>query len=130
MMSKKFDEWNEVKQKVEKKEKISIPKEREVYWASIGENIGFEQNGKSELFTRPVLVLKRFTKNMFFGIPLSSQIKQGSFFYDFELDGEKSNALLVQARIYDTKRLEKKIGMISKEDFQNLKKKFGELIDV
>ncbi len=130
MMSKKFDEWNEVKQKVEKKEKISIPKEREVYWASIGENIGFEQNGKSELFTRPVLVLKRFTKNMFFGIPLSSQIKQGSFFYDFELDGEKSNALLVQARLYDTKRLEKKIGMISKEDFQNLKKKFGELIDV
>lgn len=129
-MSKKFDEWNEVKQKVEKKEKISIPKEREVYWASIGENIGFEQNGKSELFTRPVLVLKRFTKNMFFGIPLSSQIKQGSFFYDFELDGEKSNALLVQARLYDTKRLEKKIGMISKEDFQNLKKKFGELIDV
>lgn len=121
MMSKKFDEWNEVKQKVEKKEKISIPKEREVYWASIGENIGFEQNGKSELFTRPVLVLKRFTKNMFFGIPL---------FYDFELDGEKSNALLVQARLYDTKRLEKKIGMISKEDFQNLKKKFGELIDV
>ena len=130
VMSKKFDEWNEVKQKVEKKEKISIPKEREVYWASIGENIGFEQNGKSELFTRPVLVLKRFTKNMFFGIPLSSQIKQGSFFYDFELDGEKSNALLVQARLYDTKRLEKKIGMISKEDFQNLKKKFGELIDV
>ena len=129
-MSKKFDEWNEVKQKVEKKEKTSITKEREVYWASIGENIGFEQNGKSELFTRPVLVLKRFTKNMFFGIPLSSQIKQGSFFYDFELDGEKSNALLVQARIYDTKRLEKKIGMISKEDFQNLKKKFGELIDV
>ena len=129
-MSKKFDEWNEVKQKVEKKEKISIPKEREVHWASIGENIGFEQNGKSELFTRPVLVLKRFTKNMFFGIPLSSQIKQGSFFYDFELDGEKSNALLVQARLYDTKRLEKKIGMISKEDFQNLKKKFGELIDV
>ena len=129
-MSKKFDEWNEVKQKVEKKEKISIPKEREVYWASIGENIGFEQNGKSELFTRPVLVLKRFTKNMFFGIPLSSQIKQGSFFYDFQLDGEKSNALLVQARLYDTKRLEKKIGMISKEDFQNLKKKFGELIDV
>ncbi len=46
------------------------------------------------------------------------------------LNEKLSNALLVQGRIYDTKRLENKIGMISQYDFKTLKVKFGELIDV
>jgi mRNA interferase MazF len=127
---KKFDEWNDVKKQIDNKTKISIPKEREVYWASLGENVGFEQNGKSEFFTRPVLVLKRFNKNIFFGIPLSTQIKDGNFFFSFNLNGEMSNALLVQGKIFDVKRLEKKIGMISKDEFSGLKTKFKELLDV
>ena len=39
---KEFDKWNELKSTLHnKKDKIVIPKEREVYWASIGLNIGF-----------------------------------------------------------------------------------------
>ena len=127
---KKFDNWNEVKKQIDNKTKISIPKEREVYWACIGENIGFEQNGKSELFTRPVLVFKRFNKNIFFGVPLSTQIKDGNFFFTFTLNGELSNALLVQGKLVDIRRLEKKIGMISKDDFNQLKLKFKDLLDI
>ncbi len=127
---KKFDNWNEVKKQIDNKTKISIPKEREVYWASIGENIGFEQNGKSELFTRPVLVFKRFNKNIFFGVPLSTQIKDGNFFFTFTLNGELSNALLVQGKLFDIRRLEKKIGMISKDEFSQLKLKFKDLLDI
>lgn len=126
----RFDEWNELKKELDNNKKIVIPKEREVYWASIGENIGFEQNGKSELFSRPVLVVKKFSKNIFFGIPLSTQTKQGSFFFEFELHGEKSNALLVQGRVFDIKRLEKRLGMIGKDDFAKLKIKLRELLDV
>ena len=130
-MSKEFDKWNQVKQALHfKQSKIVIPKEREVYWASIGINIGFEQDGKGEIFSRPVLVVKRYSKNLFFGIPLSTQIKEGSFFYTFTLKNKQSNALLVQAKVYDTKRLENRIGMISKEDFQQLKRKLKDLIDV
>lgn len=127
---KKFNDWNAVKQKLDKNYKNIIPKEREIYWASIGENIGFEQNGKSELFSRPILILKRFSKNMFFGIPLSTQIKEGSFFFEFELLEKKSNALLVQGRLFDTKRLENRIGMMSKNDFINLKIKLRNLLDI
>jgi mRNA interferase MazF len=127
---KKFDNWNEVKKQIDNKTKISIPKEREVYWACIGENIGFEQNGKSELFTRPVLVFKRFNKNIFFGVPLSTQIKDGNFFFTFTLNGELSNALLVQGKLFDIRRLEKKIGMISKDEFSQLKLKFKDLLDI
>jgi mRNA interferase MazF len=127
---KKFDNWNEVKKQIDNKTKISIPKEREVYWACIGENIGFEQNGKSELFTRPVLVFKRFNRNIFFGVPLSTQIKDGNFFFTFTLNGELSNALLVQGKLFDIRRLEKKIGMISKDEFSQLKLKFKDLLDI
>ncbi len=127
---KRYDEWNEVKKRIDNKTKISIPKEREVYWTCIGENVGFEQNGKSKLFTRPVLVLKRFNKNIFFGIPLSTQIKEGSFFFTFTLNNTLSNPLLLQAQLFDIKRLEKKIGMISNDDFSELKARFRELLDV
>jgi len=31
-------------------------REREVWWASIGANIGFEQNGKHDSYERPVVI--------------------------------------------------------------------------
>jgi mRNA-degrading endonuclease toxin of MazEF toxin-antitoxin module len=128
---KKYNAWNEIKKKIDlKTTKIVVPKEREVYWASIGENIGNEQNGKGDIFSRPVLIIKRFSKSMFFGVPLSTQIKEGSFFYNFTFLEKSSNALIVQGRLFDTKRLENRIGMINKDDFENIKRSLKELLDV
>jgi len=36
----------------------------------------------------------------------------------------------VQGRLFDTKRLENRIGMINKDDFANIKKSLKELLDV
>ncbi len=127
---KNFDKWNALKITLHNNKKEQFFKERDIFWASIGVNIGFEQDGKGEIFSRPVLIVKKYSKNIFFGIPLSTQIKEGSFFFDFELEGQKSNALLVQARIYDAKRLENKIGKISHDDFERLKMKLGELLEL
>ena len=127
---KKHNEWNEIKKELDSQNKNIIFKERDIFWVSIGENIGYEQNGKGEIFSRPVLVVKRFSRNMFFGVPLSTKIKDGNFFFEFELLGAKSNALLVQCRLLDSKRLENKIGMIKKDDFEKLKIKLKELLNV
>ena len=127
---KNYDEWNKLKQQLNIKSKIVIPKEREVYWVSIGENIGFEQNGKGQDFSRLVLIVKRFSKNIFFGIPLSTKIKQGSYFHEFTFLEKQSSALIVQGRLFDTKRLENRLGMITKEDFVNIKSKLKDLLDV
>ncbi len=127
---KKFDEWNEIKKQVHNKNNIIHFKEREVYWASIGENVGFEQNGKGSDFSRPVLIIKKLNNHLFFGVPLSTQSRSGSFFYEFELLSNKSStALLVQAKVYDVKRLDQKVGMIHKDDFEKLKIKLKELLD-
>lgn len=127
---KKYDEWNIVKKKLHNEDNKVYFKERDIFWASIGINIGYEQDGKGDIFSRPVLVFKKYSKNLFLGIPLSTQIKKGSFFFEFILNGKPSNALLVQARIYDSKRVENKIGMISKDDFIESKIQFKELVNV
>lgn len=79
-MSKHFDEWNSVKKETDIL-KAPIYKEREVYYMRMGHNIGHEQNGKGDEFVRPVIVLNRLSREMFIGIPLSSQIKSGSFYH-------------------------------------------------
>jgi len=128
---KKFNEWNEVKKKINVKEKIPHIRQREIYWANIGENIGFEQNGKGEDFMRPLLIFKKFSNTMFFGIPLSTQQKEGNWFFEFTfLEDKPSTALIVQGRLFDAKRLDRKIGKMSIEDFGNLKMKFKGLFDV
>ena len=130
-MSRDYDGWNEVKKVISiKNKKIVVPKQREVYWTSIGQNIGYEQNGKGKEFSRPVLIIKRFSRNIFFGVPLSTQEKDGNFFHLFEFLGQKSNALIVQGRIFDTKRLENRLGMIDTDDFNMIKIKIKELLDV
>ena len=129
---KQFDKWNEVKKRTD--EKVIIPqiRQREIYWANMGENIGFEQNGKGKDFMRPLLIFKKFSNNMFFGIPLSTQRKkEGSFFFEFSFkSSEISTALIVQGRLYDAKRLDRKIGKMSIDDFDKLKIKFRELFNI
>ncbi len=128
---KKFNEWNEVKQHLDSKEFKLNFKEREIYWASIGENIGFEQNGKGKDFSRPLLIVKKLNKQLFLGVPLSTTIREGSYYYNFSfLEDEKSSDLLVQAKVYDLKRIDRKIGMINKNDFENLKVKLRILLDL
>ena len=69
---------------------------------------------------------------MFFGIPLSTQRKkEGSFFFEFNFKNDDiSTALIVQGKLFDAKRLDRKIGKISIDDFEKLKLKFKGLFDV
>lgn len=126
---KNFDKWNEVKKRTEQKEDSAYFREREIYWANIGENIGYEQNGKGEDFMRPLLVFRKYSNKLFCGIPLSTTIREGSFFFNFQfLEDRKSSALLVQAKTFDVKRLDRKIGMIGKDDLKRLEQKMKELM--
>lgn len=132
MSERNFNEWNEVKKETQKENIIVGFRNRDIFYIKIGENNGFEQNGKGNNFVRPIVVLKKFNKNMFFGIPLSSQIKDGMFYYYFELKKgsniSENIALLSQMRLYSTNRLLNKIGTMNKDDFENMKGKFKELI--
>ena len=52
MHTKDFDSWNTLKQRLNSKEDKSVPwiKEREIWWCSVGINIGHEADGHNELY--------------------------------------------------------------------------------
>ena len=86
MHKKNFNEWNEKKKEIHNNiskkdilDKKVYFKDREVWWVSIGINIGFEIDGKNHDFERPVLIIKKINKNQFWGLPLTSKDKEGFF---------------------------------------------------
>ena len=125
---KDFDGWNIQKKAIDSLENKRTFHEREVWFIKVGENVGFEQNGKGEEFLRPVIVYKKFSKNVFLGIPLTKTTKEGKFYRSFEFKGERSNAILSQIRLFDSKRLKYKIGKMSVGDYTGVKEKLIDLI--
>ena len=77
---KTFDNWNEVKKKQEKNSRVFC-KQREVWWMAMGQNIGDEENGKGDLFERPILVVRQFNTNLFWGCAMSTKIKENNRYY-------------------------------------------------
>lgn len=116
-MIKHFIDWIITKIIIDKKERLVQIKEGEVYWCSLGENIGDEENGKGYIFRRPVLVFKKFNKNIFWGIPMSTKIKDNRYYINVKLKNIEQSVMISQLRLLDTKRLDEYIGYISKVDF-------------
>ncbi len=116
---KDFDGWNEEKKKINEKEISFYYHEREIWWSSIGVNIGSEMDGKNSNYERPVLILKKINRNQFLGVPLTSKEKNGDFYVRVEYSDNKGmgTANISQMRVFSSKRLLRKIGFIKKDDF-------------
>jgi len=124
-----FDKWSSVKKIVNRDKNFRSFKERDIFYTHFGKNIGFEQNGRGDSFIRPVIVLKKFNKSIFVAIPLSTQIKEGIYYFKFSFlknrrDRVENIALLSQVKTLDSKRLLNKIGTIDKDSFEDLKVRY------
>ncbi len=125
---KRFLDWIKLKEKLHfNKHKPPLITESEVWWASLGENIGREINGKSDLLSRPVLVFKKLSRETFLAIPTTSQKRTGSWYVQIKYGENEVNVILSQARVIDTKRLSTKIGQLTESDFEIVKEKFKNL---
>lgn len=128
---KRFLEWLGVKEYLDSKSyKPPLISEGDIWWASIGENIGYEIQGKSKLFSRPVLIYKKISRNLYFVIPCTSKLKEGSWYVQFEHAGNSSIACLHQARAIDYRRLSSKLGVIEEPDFQRVRDAFCKLYGI
>jgi mRNA-degrading endonuclease toxin of MazEF toxin-antitoxin module len=132
-MEEKFDEWNEVKKRTAKKQfKVTI-KPREIFWVKIGQNVGSEEFGKNKDFTRPILIIRRLTSDLFVGVPLTSTIKNNDYFHSFtykhHTKGEITNsAMILQVRTFSIKRVLNKIGKIEQLEFLEIIKKLQKIV--
>lgn len=104
-------------------------RERDIWLAHLGKNIGFEQNGVGEEFLRPVLIIREFSKEAFLSIPLTKSIKKGKYYFNFQFKKEIiSTAILSQIRLLDARRLKYRIGYIDKKNFRLLTQKTKQLL--
>ncbi|MFA6278638.1 MAG: type II toxin-antitoxin system PemK/MazF family toxin [Candidatus Paceibacterota bacterium] len=121
-MEEGLEQWNEIKKALRGLVNFPRPKKRQVWWCTVGLNIGSEQSC-DEGFERPVLVIKVFG-TIFWGIPITSSDPDGKkevnpLFYKIEgvsyttADGKnkilEGYIALHQLRAYDARRLKRKI---------------------
>lgn len=115
---KEFDKW--IKKKKEynlRKVTASFFNEREIWWVSTGVNVGFEEDGKNDNFSRPVLVIKKFNNELFLGVPLSTKLKDNKYYVQISVKGRIVSAMTSQIRAFSSKRIWDKLAVLDDGDF-------------
>lgn len=122
---KRFFEWISLKENLHKNEAIPpLVRQRELWWVSFGENVGSEINGKSHLFSRPGLVIKKLSHSFFLVAPTTSQLHTGSWYVPIMYGKQEMYVCLHQIRTIDYRRLSTRIGQIDEDDFNSVKVSF------
>lgn len=131
---KDFDGWHPIKKDIDSQAQIPTVRTREIWWCSIGVNIGVEQDGKNDLYERPVLIVRKFNHRHFMGVPLTTQLKDYPFrhniFYRNPAEGRvrEGQALLSQMRSYDASRLTRQIAKLGTGQFDDLMTELHEML--
>jgi len=124
-MQENFDIWNNKKKEINTFELRNFNvNTREIWWCSLGMNIGSEQNGIGDYFERPVVVLRRLSTTTFIVLPLSTKKKLKDFQYEVAINNTVSYILLDQIRVIDIRRFMRMMGYLDKKDFQNVLQRF------
>ena len=129
-MEKNFDKWNEFKKKMELNENKILFKEWDIWWSSIWLNTKSESCGKWPEFRRPVLIIKKLSKNTCFVIPLSTKIKTWTWFSNYKINWVEYTALLYQLKMMHTNRFTKFEIKLDKIDFKEIKKRLKFLLNL
>jgi mRNA interferase MazF len=131
---KNFDEWNTSKKMINTNSREVFGYPREVWWCSLGINIGAEIDGKNENFERPVIIMKVYNKETMFVLPTTTRARNDKFHMPIEIgavdqktgeDYRKTVYIkLTQARVISNKRLMRKVDVINEEDFKRIQDVF------
>ncbi len=127
---KDFDSWNEQKKKTHANEEYSpLYYEREIRWCRLGANVGFEQDGTGREFSRPVLILKGFSRHVCLVIPLTTSTKKNPYHISVgNIGNREASVIISQIRLIDTRRLDQQIAVLSKKKFGVIRKAVKDLL--
>ena len=139
--TKDFDSWNEYKKDLEKlKTPLAVYDKKtesykylfrtsEIWYCSVGVNIGVEICGKNQHFERPVLVIRK-TGRSFVCLPMTSQKPNNPMlYYDLSFTDEnnesvESYVLITSPLTFDVNRLQRRVRKVFEPIFKDLMKKY------
>lgn len=134
MFSKEFDIWNKTKKILNDQDREVFGYPREVWWCSIGINVGAEIDGKNENFERPVIIMRVYNKETMLVLPTTSKERKDKFHFEVRVDATNPKTgevykrtvyvKLTQARVISNKRLLRKVDVIPEEEFEKIKNAF------
>ena len=128
-MNFNYDEWNEIKKKISSNcHKTPYYKDSDIWWISIGYNIGYEVFGKGKDYARPVLIIKKFNQYSFIGIPLSTKLKTNQSHIPITVNNKTISALTSQIRIFSTKRNIYKHAELDEKDYMKVIENIRDII--
>lgn len=128
-MSKDFNSWNLEKQNLESAGPNDVIFHKgEIWWCSIGVNIGSEQDGKNKLYERPVLVLRKFNNRMAWVLPMTTKNREGDYYHQLDHNGVISSAILSQLKLVSVKRFRRFVRKISQHQFSIIQDKIIKLV--
>ena len=123
-MKKDFDKWNLLKKEINDKDNIDIfCNQREIWWCSLGLNIGSEEDGKNELFERPILILKVFNKRILRVAPLTSSYKNDEHHFGIKYNSREGSVILSQIKTISSCRLSRKLCRLEEKQFLKILEK-------
>lgn len=120
-MEKDFDAWNKNKKELENTPIKKYVHPKEIWWCSLGVNLGAETDGKGENFERPVIVIKVYNKETMIVLPITTKQKDDQFHHKIQTTGRTVWVKLTQMRVISSKRLLRKIDLLDEASFEILK---------
>ena len=128
VVEKDFRSWIKQKEIIHKANELRNIEEGQVWWCAFGENIGVEINGKGENFIRPAIVFKKISRYSFMAIPITTEKHTGNWYIPLKSrDAKNSLAVLSQARILSTARIDHEDKAISVSDLELVRSGFHRL---
>lgn len=117
----KILDWTKVKMSIFTLDSTLFPYKKEIWWASMGYNIGVEMNGKNDKFERPIVVIKVFNTHSLLVAPITTNSKDHKYSISFvNASGEVNFVNISHIRSISSKRLLRKVGSMSDYDYERV----------
>lgn len=130
-MDKDFDNWNKLKKLINSKvigDDFNFHA-GDIWWTTLGLNVGKEMDGKNQTYERPVLILKVINRHTVYVLPLASKDHFVDKYHHKVNYEEGGSGVLVfsQMKVISSNRLLRKLSTISKVDLKEASRLFKSL---
>lgn len=118
---KNFFGWLRLKRNIDESTGRAFAHPREIWWCSLGINVGVEIDGKHENFERPVIIVRVYNKHSLLILPLTGKEKNDNFHYMIKTKRKTVWVKLTQVRMISNKRLLRKIDIVDTKQFSGIR---------